>query len=252
MHDLERWRGKTALVTGASAGIGESLVRMLTGAGIRVVAVARRMERLEQLAANSKGPGQVLPRVCDLENPGEIEALFQWAQAETGGVEILINNAGLGRKLSFAEGESQAWQQMLDLNIRALALCSQHALRGMRGKQDAAIVNISSTAGHRVPQAGSGGTFYSATKHAVKALTEGLRAELVLEKSPIKVGMVSPAMVRTEFQQVADRGEQTPEEHYPYRVLDAEDVVYAVWFILAAPRHVQISDVLMRSVESAA
>ena len=130
---------------------------------------------------------------------------------------------------------------MLDLNIRAATLCLQEAVKDMRTKEEAVIINIGSISGHRLVQ-GFGGSFYAATKSALRVLTDGLRFELAEEKSPIKLCMISPGLVDTEFHQIA-RGKK-PE--FNFSPLQASDIADAVLYILSTPPTVQISDLLIR------
>ena len=241
---IERWKGKTALVTGASSGIGLAIVRALARIGVRLVLTARRAERLEALKSELEAHGvEVLAVSADLRRTDAIDSLFRTVRNQWGGIDVLINNAGLGWRELLKTVDFTHLQSMMDVNIRAATICIREALKDMQGKQDAAIINISSLAGHRVPP-GIGGTFYSASKHALKAIADGLRQELVAENSPIKLGTISPGMVETEFQTVAAPGGNYAGYEYP--PLRAEDVADAVLYMLSAPRNVQISDILMR------
>ena len=241
---IERWKGKTALVTGASAGIGLAIARALARIGVRLVLTARRAERLEALKSELEAHGVgVLAVSTDLRRTEAIDGLFRTVRDQWGGIDVLINNAGLGRRELLERVDFTHLQSMMDLNIRAATICIREALKDMKGRQDAAIINISSLGGHRVPP-GISATFYCATKHALKAIADGLRQELVAENSPIKLGTISPGMVETEFQTVA-----APDGNYAgyeYPPLRAEDVADAVLYMLSAPRNVQISDILMR------
>jgi len=134
---------------------------------------------------------------------------------------------------------------MLDTNVLAVAICCQEALKDMEGKADAAIVNISSLAGHRVV-ANRGADFYAATKFAVRAMTDGLRFELSSRQSPVKIGMISPGVVATDFEGRAKRGQD--RAHLPYEPLTPEDISSVALYMLGTPRHVQIHDVLIRPV----
>jgi 17beta-estradiol 17-dehydrogenase / 3beta-hydroxysteroid 3-dehydrogenase len=243
---LARWRGKVALVTGASAGIGAAIARALASHGLRVAAVARRAERLQALCAELQALGsEALAVPADLAAPDGPARAFAQVRSRWGGVDVLVNNAGLGHRVPVSEAGWDDLQRLLDVNVRAATRCIQEALRDMEGKTDAAIVNISSIAGHRVPP-GHGATFYAATKHALKAVTDGLRIELVAKGSPIKIGMISPGMVESEFHDVADPSGHSPG--YAFPPLKAEDIADALLYMLAVPRHVQINDIVLRSV----
>jgi len=243
---LERWRGKVALVTGASAGIGAAAARALAGIGMRVALTARRAERLEALRAELEAGGaQVLCIAADLATPQGPHEVFAQLRAQWGGVDVLINNAGLGWREPMSSSDWVHLQPLLDVNVRAASICLQEALQDMQGKTDAALINVSSIAGHRVPP-GVTATFYAATKHALKAVTDGVRYELATAGSPIKIGMLSPGMVESEFHEVANPDGRDPGYEFP--PLKAEDVADAMLYMLSVPRRVQIHDIVMRSV----
>ncbi len=244
--DLERWRGKVALVTGASSGIGAGVAKALGAAGLKVALAARDAERLGKVESAIKaGGGTSAPFSVDLRKTESIRALFDAVRKKWGGVDVLINNAGLGFNATQAAGKEEEWREMLEVNILALQVCTQEALKDMEGKKDAAIYNISSIAGHRVV-ANRGSDFYAATKFAVRALTDGLRYELSAKQSPIKLGMISPGMVDTDFETRSKRGQARAKP--AHETLHAEDIADLVLYFLGTPRHVQIHDVVIRSV----
>nr|MCH9680810.1 SDR family NAD(P)-dependent oxidoreductase [Deltaproteobacteria bacterium] len=152
----------------------------------------------------------------------------------------------LGRDASLLGGATDDWREMLEVNVLALCVCTREAVADMRRRGDRGhVVHVSSMASHRVPR-GSG--VYSATKYAVRALTEGLRQELRDANSNIRITAVSPGFVRTEFAQVYHRDPAAAAQTYGrYPVLEATDVAEAVSYVLQAPARVQVHDVLMRS-----
>ncbi len=244
---LERWHGKVALITGASSGIGWAAAHALADLGVRIALTARREERLAALRAELEAKGTaVLTVAADIAQPAGPAQVFAEVRRTWGGIDVLVNNAGLGRREPLATVDFAHLQAMLDVNVRAATLCLREALHDMTGKADAAIINISSLAGHRVP-AGRGNTFYAATKHALRAMTEGLRMELVAAGSPVKLGTISPGVVATDFHDAATPGGDAGD--YPHTPLQAQDVVDALLYMLAVPRHVQINDVMMRPVQ---
>lgn len=246
MADLERWRGKVALVTGASSGIGAAVAKALGGIGMRVAIAARDAERMGKVETAIKGGGGTA--ACfpvDLRKVESVLGLFESVRKKWGGVDVLINNAGLGFNSPQSTGKPEEWREMLEVNVLALSVCCQEALKDMAGKQDAAIYNISSLAGHRVV-ANRGSDFYAATKFAVRALTDGLRFELAAKQSPVKLGMISPGMVDTDFEARSKRGQVRPKQ--PFELLHSEDIADLVLYLLGTPRHVQIHDVLIRPV----
>jgi NADP-dependent 3-hydroxy acid dehydrogenase YdfG len=249
MPDMNRWRGRIALVTGASSGIGEEIARRLAGQGLRVALAARRRDKLEELKAELEVQGaQALAIPCDLRREESVLALFDTLRAAWGGPDILINDAGVGWEGALAEGRTEDWREMLDVNVLAMALCMREAVKAMRGKPEALVINLGSSTAHRVPS-GLRMVFYSATKHAVRAMTDGLRDELMLEGSPIKVGMISPGLTRSGFHERFFRAAGRAEEHYArFPPLSPADVAETVLFVLSAPRHVLFDDVIFRSL----
>ncbi len=240
MHDLSSWTDSVALVTGASAGIGASCVRKLHAAGLRVAFCARRVDRIEALAAELGERAWAIP--CDLRDEASIDNMFNAIRDRWGGVSVLVNNAGLGHAAPLGTGATELWREMLEVNVLALCICTREALKDMGDRGH--VIHISSMAGHRVP-GGSG--VYSATKHAVKALTEGLRLELRETGSSVRVSAISPGYVETEFAaQYSKSEEQAAQTYARFPCLQPEDVAEGLLYLLAQPAHVQVHDLLMR------
>lgn len=244
---LESWQNKVTLVTGASSGIGRAVALKLAQAGMRVVGCARRLERLHDLK-NDIGGGNFLPIKADLRDESSILAMFDEIRSTWGGVDVLINNAGLGHKTALMDGGTEEWREMLDVNVLALCICTREAIADMRNRGDEGhVIHISSMSAHRVPN-GSG--VYSATKFAVRSLTEGLRMELREAKSAIRVGSVSPGFVETGFaEHYMKSAEQAREVYSRFKVLQSEDVADAVLYLLDCPPHMQVHDILIRPTE---
>ena len=247
MAERQELRERVALVTGASSGIGRAVAVALLHAGARVALSARRADRLEAVAAAYPSE-RTLVCPADLRREDEITAMFDEIRRSWGGVDILVNSGGLGRKASLVEGPTDAWREMLEVNVLGLCICTREAVADMRRRGDAGhIIHVSSMAAHRVP-GGSG--VYSATKYAVRALTEGLRKELREFGSQIRVSSVSPGFVETEFAEVYHGTPEAADQTYGrFKVLEAEDVAATVLHILESPSHVSIHDVLMRPTE---
>lgn len=246
MTDLTRWNGKCAIVTGASSGIGRAVARRLGDAGINVVACARRKDRLDDLVDTIEADGGTALAVqTDLRDEDDIDRLFSRTRDAFGGVDILINNAGFGKNQSLFDGDTDTWRAMLEVNVLALAVCTREALNDMTDRGEAGhIINIGSMSGHRVP--GPGG-MYSATKYAVRSLTEGLRRDLRARDSDIRVTAISPGFVETEFAEVYHDSEEKAEQTYSrFKVLEPEDIARTVAHVLSVPDHVQYHDLLIR------
>lgn len=238
---------RTAMVTGASSGIGAATARLLSEQGYRVVLAARRVARLEQLAGELPGPSLVV--AMDVRDEAQVAAAFDQVARACGGVDVLINNAGMGTRAPLTEGDVGAWRQMLEVNVLGLCVCTHHAVAQMRARGDQGhVIHVSSMAAHRVPP-GSG--VYSATKYAVRSLTEGLRQELRALGSGVRVTAVSPGFVETEFATVYNHGDPdaAAQTYGQYKVLESQDVARAVLYALEQPEWVQVHDVLLRPRE---
>lgn len=243
------WRGSVAAVTGASSGIGAATARALALAGFKVALIARREARLKQLCAEiEEAGGSSFAYPLDLRDCEATGATLRLIGETLGPIRLLVNNAGLGHAAPLMRGDTEHWREMLELNILALCVCTREATQQMRSAGDwGHIIHISSMSAHRVPR-GSG--VYSATKFAVRSLTEGLRQELREEKSAIRVSALSPGFVETEFAAHYHRSEEVAREMYTqYQVLSAEDVANAVLYLVQQPAHVQIHDLLMRPTQ---
>jgi NADP-dependent 3-hydroxy acid dehydrogenase YdfG len=245
MEATTSWRGKTALVTGASDGIGRATARRLLDEGLNVVACARRVERV---AAIAEGDERLLAVRCDLRQEQPILELFARARERFGGVDLLVNNAGLGHDAPLMSGAVEHWREMLEVNVLALCICTREAVSDMQSRGVAGhVIHVASMASHRVPR-GSG--VYAATKFAVRALTEGLRQELRAAGSKIRITAVSPGFVETGFAAHYHRSEEAAQRTYGrYPVIQPEEVADAVIYALSRPPHVQIHDILMRPTE---
>jgi NADP-dependent 3-hydroxy acid dehydrogenase YdfG len=246
---MKQWQGKVAFITGASSGIGAALARSLSADGMKVVLLARRQERLDALAMELDASGDsVMPLAVDLRNEVEIREAFARVEKEWGGVDVLVNNAGLGHRSSLIDGDPNHWREMWEVNVQGLLIGTQLAIQSMERRGVLGhVVHISSMAAHRVPP-GSG--VYSATKFAVRSLTEGLRQELREMGSPIRVTAISPGYVETEFAALYNKSEDAARETYSrYKVLESHDVAEAVRYVLTQPGHVQVHDLLLRPTD---
>ncbi len=243
---MAQLKDKVALVTGASGGMGRATANLLGAAGARVSLVARRRERLDEVAMEVEqagGRAQVI--VADLKEEAEIiTAAAQTAAYWGGRIDILINSAGVARQSLLSEGDTQDWRDMWQVNVLALAVLSRESLRFMNPETGGHIVNLCSMSGHRVP--GKGG-FYAATKFAVRAMTEGLRQELRAQDNPTKVSQISPGFVETELlDEYLQSGTGSGVSGPGYPVLQPEDMAATILHVLTAPPHVDVTDVLVR------
>ena len=230
--------GKVAVVTGASSGIGHAIAESLLARGARVFGLCRKIGRIPEAAT---------PISCDMRNPQRIAHAFEVLQDATPSVDILINNAGIAYLSSLLEGAVEEWDEMWEVNVRALAVCTQQAIR-MMPPGGGRIVNVSSLSGHRVPPTGG---FYAPTKFAVKGLTESLRNEFKAANLPHQVGSVSPGFVDTPLVDTYFRGREKDLSvlRQQTRMLDPGDIADSVLHILEAAPHVELGDIVIRSVD---
>lgn len=244
---VKQWNDKVAVVSGASSGIGAAVARALSKEGLRVAIGARRTDRLEALAAEL-APAPVWAHALDVRDRASINTFYDALDRHWGRIDVLVNNAGVGFRGDLWDQDPAQWSAMLDVNVLGLLSMTQLALQRMRASGDAGhIFHISSMAGHRVPGRTA---VYAATKHAVKALTEGLRFDLRSVGSQIRVTAVSPGFVETDFLEpyVGDAGEaQRLKQSLP--MLTSSDVASAVVYALAAPAHMQVHDILIRPTD---
>lgn len=244
MRDL---RKRVVVITGAAGGIGRALS----------LAFARRGSVLALVDLDGAGLDQVRQAVVELgaqasvhvANVGDRQALERVRDevlAAHGRVDVLINNAGVGLDAPLMSGTTEHWRAMLELNVLAPCICTREAIADMRKRGDEGhVIHIASMASHRVPP-GSG--VYSASKFALRSLTEGLRLELRDAGSDIRVTAISPGYVETEFAQNYAHGdaEQARATYSRFPVLQPGDIADMVAYALRAPAHVQIHDLLVR------
>ncbi|MBI4081248.1 MAG: SDR family NAD(P)-dependent oxidoreductase [Candidatus Lambdaproteobacteria bacterium] len=245
MVGMDRWKGKVALVTGASSGIGRATAVMLAKEGMKVAVCARRAERLQQLKKELEAGGaKVLVIPTDLQKEADIHDMWKSVRKEWGGVDVLINNAGLGWGGALVRRTDAEFRQMLEVNVLALTICIREAILDMANRDEGYIINISSMGAHSM-RPGNKNVFYGGTKHAVKAITEGVRSELVERQSKTKIGMISPGIVATEIAEVGSRG-RTSAAARAGTPLESDDIADIIRFMLSAHPRVQIHDVLVR------
>ncbi|XP_035222760.1 dehydrogenase/reductase SDR family member 11-like [Stegodyphus dumicola] len=192
---MERWRGRVALVTGASAGIGAGICRELVKQGMVVVGCARNVEKIKAIAEEEEvrtAAGRLIAIKCDLTKESEILSMFQEIRQKFDRVDVCINNAGMSHDAPLLTGDTNQWRQILEVNVLALCICSRESIKLMKEKEidDGQIIHISSIGGHRLPNFPLAGVhFYCGTKHMVRALTEGLRREVKTLNKNIRVGV---------------------------------------------------------------
>jgi NADP-dependent 3-hydroxy acid dehydrogenase YdfG len=236
---------RIAVVTGASSGIGEATARALAGAGFHVVLGARRQDRLMAVAEELGGRGLPL----DVRDLASIQTFASAVQSEYRQVEVLVNNAGLAAGLQpLADGSDDDWVQMMDTNVLGLLRVTKALLPLLRQAPRAHIVNLGSVAGFEVYPGGVG---YTASKHAVRAITRTLRLELMGE--PIRITEIEPGMVETEFSLVRFKGDaqRAATVYEGMQPLTGADVADCILWAVTRPPNVNIDELVVRPIAQA-
>ncbi|MEM6642011.1 MAG: SDR family NAD(P)-dependent oxidoreductase [Bacteroidota bacterium] len=235
-----------ALITGASSGIGAATARSLSKT-YNLVICGRRVDRLENLA--SELPCEVFTMSFDVRDEEEVSTNINALPPDWSQIDVLINNAGNAHGLDYIQdGSSADWDAMIDINVKGLLYVTQAILPGMVARKKGHVINIGSIAGLEVYPKGN---VYCASKHAVDALTKGMRLDL--NEHGIKVSSVNPGLVETEFSEVRFKGdkERAASIYQNYDPLQAEDIADTIEFILSRPDHVVIGDLLILPVAQA-
>ncbi|BAY95480.1 MULTISPECIES: SDR family oxidoreductase [unclassified Tolypothrix] len=239
------------LITGASSGIGTACAKVFAGAGARLILAARRLERLQELAANLReefGTETHLLQL-DVRDRLAVESAISILPAAWSEIDILINNAGLSRGLDkLHEGSFTDWEEMIDTNIKGLLYLTRYVVPGMVKRDRGHVVNIGSIAGH---QTYPNGNVYCGTKAAVRAISEGLKQDLL--GTPVRVTSVDPGMVETEFSDVRFHGDsdRAKKVYQGVQPLTPEDVADVVFFCTTRSPHVNINEVVLMPVDQA-
>jgi NADP-dependent 3-hydroxy acid dehydrogenase YdfG len=232
-------KDKLVLITGASAGIGEATARRLAADGARVALWARRAERIDSLAKELDG----LAAVVDVRDRAQIDVALKQLIADAGVPHILVNNAGLGAGFArFHEGSPEDWDVNIDTNFKGAAYVARAVIPHMVAAGRGHVINIGSTAAHVVAPRGH---VYAATKHAVRALSEGMNIDL--SGTPVKVSLIDPGYVKTEFGVVRFLGdvERAMQTYQGFQPLDPGDVADAIAYVANLPDNVNITDLII-------
>lgn len=233
---------KTALITGATSGIGRATAGEFAKQGIDLILCGRRQERLDSIKKALEGPVSIHTLCFDVrDKKAAFEAIGSLPE-DFKTIDILINNAGNAHGLDpIQTGDVDDWDAMVDINVKGLLYVSKAIIPQMTARQSGHIINIGSSAGKEVYPKGN---VYCASKHAVLALTEGMRIDL--NPFGIKVGAISPGLVETEFSQVRFKGDAVADTIYKgYKALQPEDIAEIIYFAVSRPPHVNIADLLV-------
>ncbi len=231
---------KTALITGATSGIGKATAKLLSQNGFKVIITGRRKDRLKKISYELGD--QIYPLNFDIKDNYQVQKALESLPENWKKIDLLVNNAGLAAGLEPIHKNSiEDWEQMIDTNIKGLLYVTKIISQKMVKRQMGQIINVSSIAGK---EAYGKGAVYCATKHAVEALTKAMRIDL--NPYNIKVGSVSPGAVKTEFSIVRLKDNNANQKVYAgYQPLTADDIADAVLYMATRPAHVNIADMLI-------
>jgi len=236
--------GKVVVITGASSGLGEATARLLSAHGASVVLGARRHDRIRALAGElTGGGGKAIAMTTDVTHREQVKRLVDAAVQAYGRIDVMINNAGLMPQALLERLKIDEWDRMIDVNIKGVLYGIAAALPYMKQQKAGHFINVSSVAGHKV---GPGSAVYAATKHAVRALSEGLRQEV--KPYNIRTTVISPGAVATELPDsvtdpdAADR----IRKFYAEVAIPADSFARAVVFAMSQPEDVDVNEILFR------
>jgi len=237
-------KGKVVVITGASSGLGEAAARLLSAEGAIVVLGARRVERIQSLAdeLNSKG-GKALAVPTDVTRREQVQKLVDTAVQRFGRIDVMINNAGLMPHSPLERLKVDEWERMVDVNIKGVLYGIAAALKYMKQQKYGHIINVSSVAGHKVTM---NGAVYCATKHAVRAVSEGLRQEI--KPYNVRTTIISPGAVATELPDSITEPDVAERINKFYKdvAIPADSFARAVAFAISQPEDVDVNEILFR------
>ena len=240
----ENIQGKVVVITGASSGLGEAAARFLSAEGATVVLGARRSERIQSLAAGlGKRDGKALALQTDVTDYDQVKRLVDAAVEKFGRIDVMLNNAGLMPHSPLERLKIDDWNRTIDVNIKGVLYGIAAALPHMKQAKRGHIINVSSVAGHKVTP---GGAVYSATKHAVRVLSEGLRMEV--KPYNIRTTVISPGAVATELPDSITEADVSDNIHkfYETNAISADSFARTVVFAMSQPDDVDINEILFR------
>lgn len=236
---------KVVIITGASSGIGEATAKELAANGAKLVLVARREDRLRKIQEeiNNSG-GQALYKVADVTSYEQMEDVASYTLEQYGKIDVLVNNAGLMPQAFLYKKKINEWDKMIDVNIKGVLYAIAAVLPSMRAQKSGHIINLSSVAGHNIYP---GGTVYCGTKHAVRAISEGLRQEEAMSGTNIRVTNVSPGAVNSELLETTSDSEMRAGLDEFYKIaIDADSIARTIAFAIEQPADVAINEMIIR------
>lgn len=226
----------TAIVTGASSGIGKAIAKKLAKEGMNVALVARRKDKLLELEReiNQNETGEAFAIPTDVSKRDEVEAMVKKAEKQFSDIDVYVNNAGLMLNALVTEGQVENWEEMIDVNIKGVLYGVHAVIPNMLERKTGHIINIASVSGLEVTKSS---TVYSATKFAVRAISMGLEKELA--RTGVRVTNISPGMVDTDL---------VNRHQVNRKMLEAEDIANAIYYAITQPDYVNVNEITVRPV----
>jgi len=226
----------TAIVTGASSGIGKAIAKKLAKEGMNVALVARRKDKLLELEReiNQNETGEAFAIPTDVSKRDEVEAMVKKTEKQFSDIDVYVNNAGLMLNALVTEGQVENWEEMIDVNIKGVLYGVHAVIPNMLERKTGHIINIASVSGLEVTKSS---TVYSATKFAVRAISMGLEKELA--RTGVRVTNISPGMVDTDL---------VNRHQVNRKMLEAEDIANAIYYAITQPDYVNVNEITVRPV----
>lgn len=246
------FNNKIIFISGASSGIGQASAKAFAASGAKLILCARRLPRLQQLATELKEHYQTESLIIELDvcQRQAVEQAINDLPSEWQAIDVLLNNAGLAAGAApFQEGDIDDWERMIDTNVKGLLYLSRQIVPGMVERNQGHVINIGSIAGHEVY---NNGAVYCATKHAVAAINEGLKRDLLGTK--VRVSSIDPGMVETEFSVVRFAGDQEKANaiYQGMTPLSPNDIADAIVYCASRPAHVNIREMVILATDQSA
>ena len=235
-------KAKTVLITGATSGIGKATAYRLAESKMQLIICGRRREVLDEIREDLSQLTPVISLCFDVSDNNQVIKAIESLPEDFQNIDMLINNAGNAHGLDkIQDGNIDDWDKMIDSNVKGFLYVAKAVIPGMVKKSSGHIINIGSLAGREIYEKGN---VYCATKHAVNAISKGMRIDL--NKHNIKVSEINPGLVETDFSKVRFKGDPKANKVYEgYKALQAEDIAEIIEFVISRPGHVNIADVLV-------
>ena len=233
---------KTVLITGATSGIGKATAYRLAESKMQLIICGRRREELDKIREDLSKLTSATSLCFDVSDNQQVTTAIESLPEDFQNIDILINNAGNAHGLDkIQDGDIEDWDKMIDSNVKGVLYVAKAVIPRMIEKSSGHIINIGSLAGREIYEKGN---VYCASKHAVNAISKGMRIDL--NKHNIKVSEINPGLVETEFSKVRFKGDAIADTIYKgYKALEADDIAEIIEFVISRPHHVNMADVLI-------